>query len=482
MTATPTISTRKAQPVTEAHEAQAAKAATTPSVVTGGHPRMAPAPRLVQSVSRRVFRGDTDYQTFGPGGSLERLDAPLPPEVPPHDYLFAGPDQPLLPPAVFPRLRWGGQFMFVSPERRQVAALAEKFTPESGFQIDHPTDHLHTGPLGLPIPLLSRPAHYFVARKVCLIPPGSTTDRFTFDVRLVKRKPPYNDYIVSKQVPTYGHVVQRLREKFPEADIDTIVARSRKLVDRVFPVFLSREAAFLKLLQRDLPEEYKDRVPTCLAVEKGPDKLVRRMHVSWLRLGGAPLPQLQFAQQASDMLRVLHDEVGLIHLDLRLDNVVITPRGVSFVDFGSAVRVNEDLKESPMLRSLFDEMMSTSQIQRVMGRMKASGKITSEFILNAYQRVDKAVDLFYLAVQMRNPHTSPDLKHLIEYDKDSEVAKRISLLTDAILRPSDPKRPNFIAARDVLSGLQRIERKQNENGGSSDKISRFKPRRLAATF
>jgi len=447
---------------------------------------MAPTPRLVQAVGKRVFRTDEDYKTFGPGESLDRLDGPLPPEVAPMDYLFAGPDQPIMPKSVFPRLRWGGQFLFVSPNRRQVATLASKFSPDNGFQIDHPPDHISTGPLSLPfalsIPLLTKPAHFFLARKVALIPPGSTTDRFTFDVRLVKRRAPHNNYIVSKQVPTYGHIVQRLREKFPEADIDTVVARARKLVDRVFPVFLTREAAFLQLLQRDLPEAYRCRVPKVIAVEKGPDKLVRRMHISWLRMGGQPLPQLEFAMQAADMLRVLHDEVGLIHLDLRLDNVVITPDGVGFVDFGSAVRVNEDLRESPMLRSLFDEMMSTSQIQRVMGRMKQSGKVTSEFILNAYQRVDKAVDLFYLAVQMRNPHTSPDLKHLIEYDKHSEVAKRISLLTDAILRPSDPKRPGFIAARDVLNALHRIERKHAEAPTSNQKLKRAIPGRLAASF
>jgi len=450
--------------------------------VTGGQPRLAPAPRMVQAVSRAVFRDDADYARFGPGETLGREGGPIPPEVPPLDYLLAGPDQPLPPGDAFARMRWGGQYLFVSPQRRQVAALAKRFSPETGFYIDHAADHVNTGPFGLPIPLLSKPAHFFVARKVALIPPGSTTDRFTFDVRLVKRRAPHTGYVVSKQVPTYGSVVQRLRDKFPEADIDTIVARARKLVDRVFPVFLTREAAFLKLLQRDLPEQYKSRVPQVLAVEKGPDKLVRRMHVNWLRMGGSPLPQLEFARQASDLLRVLHDEVGLIHLDLRLDNVVITPDGVGFVDFGSAVRVNENLKESPMLRSLFDEMMSTSQIQRVMGRMKNSGKVTSEFILNAYQRVDKAVDLFYLAVQMRNPHTSPDLKHLIEYDKQSDVARRISLLTDAILRPSDPKRPNFIAARDVLGGLNRIERKHAGNTGSSDRISRFLPHKLAATF
>ncbi len=72
---------------------------------------------------------------------------------------------------------------------------------------------------------------------------------------------------------------------------------------------------------------------------------------------------MEFARQAAELLHVLHDRAGVIHLDLRLDNFVLTEHGVGFVDFGSAVRCGEDLKANPMLGTIFGELMKTSQIR-----------------------------------------------------------------------------------------------------------------------
>jgi serine/threonine protein kinase len=169
------------------------------------------------------------------------------------------------------------------------------------------------------------------------------------------------------------------------------------------------------------------------------------------------MSQLRFAIQSADLLRVLHDQVGVIHLDLRLDNFVITDRGVGFVDFGSAVRVGEDLRESHLLRSLFDEMLSTSQVQRCLGRMKSSGIVTSHFLANAHGKVDKAADVFYLAVQLCQPHGNPDLRPLIRFDPKSQEAHLIRRVTRAVLRPADPARPTYTSAASILAALQDIK-------------------------
>ena len=66
----------------------------------------------------------------------------------------------------------------------------------------------------------------------------------------------------------------------------------------------------------------------------------------------------------------------------------------------SSVPVGENIHGNPMLSTIFEELMRTSQIQRMLYKMKSSGLVTSQVISEAYQRVDKAVDLFYLAVQM----------------------------------------------------------------------------------
>jgi len=39
----------------------------------------------------------------------------------------------------------------------------------------------------------------------------------------------------------------------------------------------------------------------------------------------APIEQIEFARQSADLLRALHDDARVMHLDLRLDNFVITP-------------------------------------------------------------------------------------------------------------------------------------------------------------
>lgn len=371
----------------------------------------------------------------------------------PHDYLVLGPRDAHEPEAVFERLRWGAAVLFASARASQVRELAARYAADPAFALDRPPTMVRGPRFGLP--WLGRRACYFVARRLSLVRPGGFSDRFTFDVQLVSA-PRAGGYIVLKQVPAYGHVVQRLRRRFPDASPKEVGDRARKMVDRVFPVFLTREAGSLQLLQRDLPESYRRRVPRLLGVRRGRDGLVQRLYMNWLRVDGTPMSQLTFAIQSADLLRVLHDVAGIMHLDLRLDNYVITPDGVGFVDFGSAVRIGEDLEESPLLRSLFDEMMSTSQIQRTLGRMKEKGRLTSDAILAAHGKVDRAVDVFYLALQMRRPDLSPVFRHLVRFDHQTEEARRIRRLTDALLRPKDPRRPRLISARDLLHGLRRM--------------------------
>jgi hypothetical protein len=408
---------------------------------------------------------------------LPTLDS-LPAEPVPR--LVIRPNDPLDLNFLFERIRWGGSVLVVTRSLAEARSLIAKITPETGFALDREQTVIRVPCCGLCLPFLGQKGHFFVIRRVLLLKPGQVTDRFTFDVRLIKADDPElsrqfetigqgpapspGQYIVLKQVPTYGYVVQRLRQRFPDAPAETIGQRAHKLVDHVFPVFLSREAAFLRLLQRDMPAAYRARVPRPLGVQKGADGLVRKLFMTWLPAAGHPIDQLTFARQCADLLRVLHDEVGVIHLDLRLDNMVITPQGVSFVDFGSAVRVGEEISESPMLRALFDEMMSTSQIQRVLGRLKDNGRVTSDLICKAHGRVDKAVDLFYLAMQMRKPLANPDFEGLIRFDPQSPQANRIDRLTGAILRPDDPQKPAFQTARDVLDGLDRIERALSSAG------------------
>ncbi len=73
---------------------------------------------------------------------------------------------------------------------------------------------------------------------------------------------------------------------------DVIEKRARKFSDKIFPVFLTREAAILKIVNRDLPEAYRDRVPRLLKWRRMSEDMRRRLHLSWLRNGGEPLSQI----------------------------------------------------------------------------------------------------------------------------------------------------------------------------------------------
>lgn len=363
----------------------------------------------------------------------------------------------------FRQLRWGGRLVSLVGTEAAARAATDVLASYRGFTIDSGPNVVRTPrrvvrwvPGTGRLPLLSRKWHSVTARRTGLIAAGEVAHRFTFDVRLERVPSVSDEHVVVKTVPTYRQTVQRLRERFPDASESVLMNRAGKLVKRVFPVFLTREAAFLQLLHRDMPADYRHRVPKALAIERSPDGTVQKLYMSWLRLGGKPLSHLDFAEQAADLLRVLHDHGGVIHLDLRLDNMVIHGGQVCFLDFGSAVRVGEDLDRSPMLKGLFHEMMQTSQIQRTLGRMKDQGHLTSGTLLAAEGRVDKAVDLFYLALQISRPYWNPDLVSFIDYDETSEETRRLKRLTDAILRPPNVRNPDFNSAADVLAGVRRI--------------------------
>jgi len=398
---------------------------------------------LVECVLRQVLVNDEEFLAFG--NSLH-------PETGMADYRFATDQDTHDPETAFWQVRWGGNFVFVSNSRDKVQRTAEEYS-NAGFLLERPISSVRQ-PLKF-LPFLSRKVHYFLARKMQLIPPGDITDRFTYMVELTADKA-RDRYVVTKRVPTDEWVINRLKRRWPELPYDTVEKRAKKFTEKIFPLFLTREAAILKILQEHLPEQYRGRVPQCVNVEKDSRGFVRMMQMNWLRNGGRPLRQLEFAMQAADLLRAVHDAAEVIHLDLRLDNMVVTPDGVGFVDFGSAVRVGEDISSNPLLATLYGELMKTSHIQRMLDQMTISGHVTAEHICSSRGKVDKAVDVFYLAVQFNSPHDNPDLKELIEFKPGSDEAVAVQRLTKRILTPPDPMNPQIKSAKDVMRALEMV--------------------------
>jgi len=130
---------------------------------------------------------------------------------------------------------------------------------------------------------------------------------------------------------------------------------------------------------------------------------------------------------------------------------------VGFVDFGSAARAGENISASPLLHRLFGQLMRTSQVQRVLEKMTSEGRVTSRFLTCARHKVDRAVDLFFLTTQIERPDLNPYTRELVLYERGSHEADLISDLCRQVLRPTDPLRPMYSSARDLLRGLEEIK-------------------------
>ncbi|MFA9478260.1 phosphotransferase [Phycisphaerales bacterium AB-hyl4] len=402
--------------------------------------------RVLQSLLHRRYRSELPFRRGRVGEHRRELA----------DLLYATARDMVRPNEVFARVRFGGLLLCVAANVQQAQHLARRFGPTTGFHLEQPPTPWATGPFGLHLPGLTDRGWFFAARKIHLIQPGEVSDRFTYHVQLVPDSA--GGYFIEKKVPTHDEVFWRLTQKYPRVSRDDLARRTHKLVDHVFPTFLTRETAMLKILQRDLPPEFRSRVPRLLEMSKDEKGFVRRMSMNWLRLNGRGISQLDFALQASELLAVLHEKTRVMHLDLRPDNIVITDDGVGFVDFGSAVRMGEPLGRSQMLQGLFDMIMHTSQIQRMLGQMLERGQVTSEVIRDAYGKVDPGVDLFFLTLQMRRPHAMPELRAQITYEPNSPAARKLEAFAAAVLKPADPAAARYTTAGDLLTGVRRIAR------------------------
>ncbi len=359
------------------------------------------------------------------------------------------------PDTAFARLRWGGQIAFVSPSARAVDSLMTDFRAREEFRIEQSPQPVYE-PLGSALRHLRRRRHlYFVARKVMLEKTGDLTVRHSHDVRLEPDSTALacDGYVVSKRVPSLEQTAERLLKMRPSLSDDEACALADKLVNKVFPIFLTREAAFLKLLRTRLPGHLQQRVPGFVRMEQDSRGLVRRLDMSWMRLGCRSISLLDFARQAATVLHALHHHAGMLHLDLRLENLVITDQGVCAIDFGSSVLAGEDLAQSKLLHTLHTEMLNASRPAAQLRRMQGAGVVTSGLFQQCYAQRSPAIDLFCLAWFMTRPHAQPDFRPLVRMGHDDADAQRLQRLQRLVLAPSDPQRPIIRGVRDLLDML-----------------------------
>ena len=376
------------------------------------------------------------------------------------DLRLAGPGEPHQAGELFDRLRWGGSVAVMDTDPNKLIATAQQYENANGFAIEQPVGDIWHAPLGLRVPGFTPRAWYFVARKTDLVRPEEDSKRSTYDVVLTPDDHEPEGFCVTKRVPTVEGVLRRINARFPNLDPTAAKQRARKLVGDVFPLFLTRETKCLELLHKRLPEHLRCRVPKPLRIGRDKRGLVTRLDMNWLRNGRvSSMSQAEFAASAMELLAALHDDAKIMHLDLRLDNMVITEDGVGFVDFGTSAQIDEDLSNRPVLNKLFMELMQTSEVQKVLSDMLARGEVTSASLRDVAGKPDRGMDIFYLAVQINHPHFNPELARLIDYDSNSGEARTLHALSAAVLRPKNPAMSQFKNARDLLRGVKRVERR-----------------------
>lgn len=394
---------------------------------------------------KQVFSADEEYRVFSNGGG----------ELP--DFIFATSRDEHDPNCIFPRLRWGGMFVYAAESPNEVKAIARRFA-EFGFVLEKPDQTLADGWKFWP--LIRRHVHYFGARKVLHVPKGGLTDRFTFEVELsVCHEVHKGKHVVTKRIPSVEWVANRLRRRNPDFLENEVQKRAQGLIRNILPIFLTREVALMRRLQEYLPPNYRRRVPHCVHFEQDERGYVNLLQVNWLRNGGEPISQLEFAIQSMDLLAAVHHKAGVAHLDLRMDNMVITPDGVGFIDFGNSVHDAEDIAGSPTLSRIFSELMRTTTVHKTMHRAIQTGHVTAPYFIDGLYKPTKPVDLFYLVFQFNTPHDNPDLKDLILYEANSKEDYELSRLARRLFAPESLDPGKTYTAQHVYNALRTIQKR-----------------------
>ncbi|BAM03257.1 protein kinase family protein [Phycisphaera mikurensis] len=440
-------------------------------------------PRARDAVAAAVATRLNGKPTRGPGQAgpervarLHRLPAaaaaappaPTDPEAPePAVNLYVAAAPAAVPAdALLARLRWGGVLLLTAANRRALAAREAGFAGGEWLAEGDPCPlpPWPLAPSGLLGPVLGWPGRRAAARawrKVRHEPEDRPSlYHHSFDVRLGRDAGQPSGFRVIKRVPTMTAIQRRLArhaERGGGAKHADLEQAARKLGNKIFPVFLTREAAFLKILQERLPELVDaGRFPRVLDLEKDERGFVKRIEMSWLRLGGPPIGAVAFATGAVELVEKLHRVARIVHLDLRLDNFVITDSGVCLVDFGSGIRVGETFDSRGMLDKLLQEMLSSSRIRQDLRRMQRKDRVTSPVFENAYDPPGPAVDLYSVAQNLTQAARHAEFSGLLRSSK--REASELSRLRRGVLRPA-PGEPVIATTAELLEALRTLGRR-----------------------
>ncbi len=349
---------------------------------------------------------------------------------------------------LFDTLRWGGQLLILGQNEQAVTACRQRFAGSPSWCCEQPDK------LPPPQAVPGGPAvHLCTVRKVGIELPGRLTARHSYEVRLVHRPaahpshelgPGSAGWAVEKRVPTFEETHARLIQTHPTIAPAQANAVVRWLVKTAFPLMLTRETAFLGRIHTYMPAHLAGRTPELLEVEKDPRGMINRIHMTWLRQGGETLSQIAFAQQAAEMLSAAHHAAGLMHLDVRLGNLVVTERGVGLIDFGSSVMIDENLASNRTAQKVIHRTLESSEITENLIRHHNKGLLGNPLFNDLPTPPTAGFDLFALATCMTRPHDLDEFRGLVAFEPHSPDAVTLSQLRRRVLSRA-PGQPGAIS-------------------------------------
>ncbi len=353
-------------------------------------------------------------------------------------------------------LTWGGVLWLAGSRAREVDAAVARVLQDPDLTLDQPTRS---------IPSAGRKSVRFGAsvRRTGQHAAWQAA-RMTYQVDLVgwSGDGAIAGLAVRKQVPALESVAQRLQALDPALSARQAEATALGLVRKGMPLMLSREAAFLKILHRRLPAEVDAGdgridprlvIPRVLDLTHDDAGLVQSFTMTWLRQGRPrPLALLDFVAGAARMTAALH-RIGVLHLDLRLDNLVVTPDGVGVIDFGSSVRQGEDLSAHRIVGKTLGQALSASQLATELRDMQAARRVTAPLVLDSVGKATPEADVAALTLQMTRVDEHPVLSHLVHVDRDAADYRRLARLRRDILRPDGAASPILRTAHDLARAV-----------------------------
>jgi hypothetical protein len=278
------------------------------------------------------------------------------------DYVFATPADPHQPEDVFGQLRWGGLYVFASRKRKQVVELSHRLENYVFALEAHPT-YVRDGRSWLPF--CHRKIHTLVGAQDAPAPARRNDRPLHLRRAAHAARERQRRQLVRAQAGAVARSHRRAPpQEIPDAPDATLERNARKFTEKIFPTFLTREAAMLMILEEHLPASYAKRVPRLIDAEKDERGFVRKLKMKWL-------PQRRRAAAAHG---VRATKCGPLTRDPRhraRDSILICDSTTSSSrKRASASSIsarpcasNEDLSRNPLLSSLFGELLRTSQIQ-----------------------------------------------------------------------------------------------------------------------